>query len=436
MVRRGGIRAQAGAMLLVLVPLLLLSACGLPSSSVLGPALDLAMAPPDLIIVGAFTTVNGVERTNIARIDSNGQLRESFFAAVNGKISTVKVMWVGDDPVLLVGGLFTQINGEERVGVAVLNTDGSLRPEFSRLIDNSGVPSVEVEAILPIPERGTVLLGGIFDEVYETPVDTTPTADKRYAGLVEVEWPAGTVRTVFQAGETLDYGLSSVKSLASGFSEAGWTVAVAGELIVNPPMEDTFAAILDSAGNLADYVPGSEYYGVAHSVKRDSERGLYIFAGELFEMGSANPLSLLEYTPVPLTLTRVIALPGAGAGFVRTAELLGSGRVLLAGSTSLVDPETAAIVLGQDGIIEDVVGEINPGETIRIARRKSSGLYLGGDFTDFLLWDRFLGEVRGSVFAGGLVRFQDGNSLDTGFSPRVGALEEIYDIAELPPRTK
>src|SRR5205085_6053382 len=87
-----------------------------------------------LLIGGQFTTVNGVSRYGIARLQANGTLDEGFqkgLAGVRGEIdSWVSSVVVQSDGKVLISGHFTRINGTSRNAIARLNADGTLDSGF------------------------------------------------------------------------------------------------------------------------------------------------------------------------------------------------------------------------------------------------------------------------------------------------------------------
>lgn len=82
-----------------------------------------------IYIGGNFTTYNGVGRTGFARLNSNGSLDQSFQADLTFDVGiSVASIVIQSDGKILIGGLFTAVNGAPREGVARLNgDDGSLR---------------------------------------------------------------------------------------------------------------------------------------------------------------------------------------------------------------------------------------------------------------------------------------------------------------------
>ncbi len=82
-----------------------------------------------LIVVGGFTSINGVERSRIARLHTNGSVDLSFNPSyINNSIITTEIQ---KDGKILCGGYFTNVNGEWVSKLARLNTDGSTDLSFN-----------------------------------------------------------------------------------------------------------------------------------------------------------------------------------------------------------------------------------------------------------------------------------------------------------------
>lgn len=117
-----------------------------------------------LIIAGAFDHVNGVARTNIARLNPDGSIDTGFTALVTtadpNMLYRVAVYAVAiqSDGKILIGGWFDTVNGVQRLNLARLNPDGSLDAEFGS--PTTG-PNDTVYSILPLAD-GRILIGGEF----------------------------------------------------------------------------------------------------------------------------------------------------------------------------------------------------------------------------------------------------------------------------------
>jgi len=122
-----------------------------------------------ILICGSFTNVNGVVRDGIARLNNNGTLDASFdpqaglrpsvaFGTTN-YLPAVYCMALQPDGRIVVGGEFSTVGGVARANLARLNKDGSLDMGFSTSISGGGVSSLAVQ-----PD-GKIIIGGEFTSV-------------------------------------------------------------------------------------------------------------------------------------------------------------------------------------------------------------------------------------------------------------------------------
>ena len=85
------------------------------------------------IIGGNFTTFQGVSSKGIARLNSDGSLDNSFNVGSGFNFTVSKVMVLNSGKIL-VGGDFTNYNGQAVSGLVRLNTDGSLDTTFTAVV--------------------------------------------------------------------------------------------------------------------------------------------------------------------------------------------------------------------------------------------------------------------------------------------------------------
>ena len=110
-----------------------------------------------VVFGGLFTSVGGVGRTNVARVNADGTPDTNFVASVDNLVNAVAVQNNGS---VVIGGLFTVVNGTNRNFVARLNFDGSLDTTFSRGLGPNGA----VRALALQPD-GKTIIGGEFTTV-------------------------------------------------------------------------------------------------------------------------------------------------------------------------------------------------------------------------------------------------------------------------------
>ena len=124
---------------------------------IVGSAAYATVVQPDgkIIIAGSFSSVNGVPRNNVARLNEDGTLDVTFNPNANGIVWSVAVQADGQ---ILLGGSFTSVGGIGRNCIARVAADGTLDVTFNPNA-NSVVNSVVVQA------DGQILLGGAFSVV-------------------------------------------------------------------------------------------------------------------------------------------------------------------------------------------------------------------------------------------------------------------------------
>ena len=94
--------------------------------------LALEIQPDGMIVAGGnFTGVNGIPRAHIARFHADGSLDTGFLTGLSGTDSSVYALHVQTDGNILVGGAFGTVNGVVRNRLARLGLDGSLDVGFS-----------------------------------------------------------------------------------------------------------------------------------------------------------------------------------------------------------------------------------------------------------------------------------------------------------------
>jgi uncharacterized delta-60 repeat protein len=121
-----------------------------------------ALAPQTdnkLIVAGDFTNVNGVARSRLLRLNTDGSLDTNFMAVVitNGIIYALALQ---PDGKILAAGSFTSVNGRTRTRIARFYSDGSLDLDF-----DAGVGPNNTVYAIGLQRDGRVIIGGSFTSV-------------------------------------------------------------------------------------------------------------------------------------------------------------------------------------------------------------------------------------------------------------------------------
>lgn len=124
-----------------------------------------AVLQPDgkVLVAGEFTQFNDNPRSGFARLNPDGSLDSSFDIG-SGADGTVRAIGFTSDGLggfkVLVGGEFTTVNGQFRPGIAQLNSDGSVDPNYS-----PGAGANGPVYALAVQTNGAVIIGGAFTEI-------------------------------------------------------------------------------------------------------------------------------------------------------------------------------------------------------------------------------------------------------------------------------
>jgi uncharacterized repeat protein (TIGR01451 family)/uncharacterized delta-60 repeat protein len=162
------------------------------SSGPNGPVLAMALQPDGRVLIGGeFTSVGGVPRNRVARLNATGTLDPTFDPA-SGADGIVYSIARQIDGKVLLGGAFTHLRDTSRPSIGRLNADGSLDLSF-----DPGFGANDTVYTLLLQDDGTILLGGLFTSYNQTrrvgiarifsngPLDTSfmDTAYNQFAGV-------------------------------------------------------------------------------------------------------------------------------------------------------------------------------------------------------------------------------------------------------------
>lgn len=116
-----------------------------------------------LLLVGAFSRVNGQPRNTLVRLQPDGRVDESFGADLHID-KAVFSLAIQPDGHIVLGDFFEHINGERRPFIARLQPDGGVDTSFQ---PNGGPTSDWVVMIrtLALQADGTLYLSGPFQHV-------------------------------------------------------------------------------------------------------------------------------------------------------------------------------------------------------------------------------------------------------------------------------
>lgn len=122
-----------------------------------GPILD-AIQQPDgkLVLVGGFTTFNGLPAKHIVRINLDGSVDQSFAAETDDDITSITYNATTNK--IMVSGLFKSFNGIAMQSVAMLDLNGSLTSTF-----NFGALTAGIATFAGQLNSGKIIVSGTFN---------------------------------------------------------------------------------------------------------------------------------------------------------------------------------------------------------------------------------------------------------------------------------
>ncbi|WP_169306826.1 DUF5008 domain-containing protein [Pedobacter polaris] len=118
-----------------------------------------AIQQPDgkLILVGAFTTFNGLPANHIVRINLDGSVDQSFSVGKGADDDITSITYNATTNKIMVAGLFKNFNNSSKQGVAMLELDGSLTPTFNFGTVTTGIPNFAGQL-----NSGKIIVSGSF----------------------------------------------------------------------------------------------------------------------------------------------------------------------------------------------------------------------------------------------------------------------------------
>lgn len=92
-----------------------------------------AIQMPDgkLVLVGTFTTFNGIAKRRVVRINLDGSVDNTFNTGNGADDEITSITYNAATNKILLGGTFKTFNGQPRAGVAMLDADGALTTGFT-----------------------------------------------------------------------------------------------------------------------------------------------------------------------------------------------------------------------------------------------------------------------------------------------------------------
>jgi len=146
----------------------------------------------DIILGGGFTNINGVDRTYIVRLFSDGTLDTSFNLYLDAGVSEIIVLDSGE---FIISGMFTTVNGVTRNHIAKFSSEWVLDTDFNPNINYSSVTVVEMA-------NNKLVVGGAFTDIDGVALNRL--AILNVDGTVDATFTPNIDSTVYSIGLVID----------------------------------------------------------------------------------------------------------------------------------------------------------------------------------------------------------------------------------------
>lgn len=125
-----------------------------------GIVLDAMMqADGKLILVGTFSTFNGVQANRIVRLNLDGSVDNSFGAGTGANSDINSIRYNATTNKIVIGGSFTTFNGKTATGVNLLNADGTNVSTFNSQAITGGITTFAGQL-----NNGKIIVSGSFNK--------------------------------------------------------------------------------------------------------------------------------------------------------------------------------------------------------------------------------------------------------------------------------
>lgn len=363
-----------------------------------------------ILVGGNFHEVNGLDRSNLARLNANGSLDAPFNVAVNDDVRSIDSTMSPDGAVgtIYIGGRFTAVQGQARGRVAAIFADGSLNTHFAPTQITSGQINVVRQHRTPAGDHYGLLVGGAFT------IDGQSATLRRLNLLPGATDPGFVVTT--SGGTTFGNFITDVAIQPDG------KVLIAGDFDTVNGHTRHMVARLHVDGTVDESFVPPALNGVVMSISLQPD-GRMVIGGGFTNLALRNRVARLNEDGSLDSTYAVFADPNE---VVNAVQVHPDGAATIGGSFATVTGFARGRLarFGTNGALDQtlmVTGAANGGVRA-IAVQDDGKIVVGGVFTQFNGADR-----------NRLVRLNGAQGLvDSGFVPSFSG--EVYAVAIMPDR--
>jgi uncharacterized delta-60 repeat protein len=373
----------------------------------------IALQPDGKILIGgAFSTVAGASRGNVARLNTDGTIDTTFGNGLAGANSSILGLALQSDGKVIIAGLFNRVNGTLRHGVARVNADGTLDTTFGIAVNLPG----QAPQSVAVQSDGKVIVGGNFNQIGG--VTATNLVRLTATGTLDASFP----QNLLDAGRFI---------LAVELQDDG-RVLVGGSFEQIGGVARSQMARLSAVGVVDEtFVPGLGRSGLVNAITFQPD-GKMLVGGDFDVLNGLPRGHVGRLNPDGTTDTTFGAVQiGPTNGTMRSVALQADGKILVGGQFNQINGAARGSVarLNADGTLDTSFGNGLSG-TFDTAR--GIGVYTILPLTNGqILVGGYFGTFNG-VATSCIVRLNADGSLDSTFGAGVTIFGGVRAIVSQP----
>lgn len=353
-----------------------------------------------IFLTGIFTAVNDTSRTNIARLNFDGSIDQSFYQNT-GANSLVYSSALQEDGKIIIGGDFSMYNGSTKNCLARINDDGSVDESF-----NSGLCAIYGVRTIKIQNPDKILVGGSFSEDNGSNCNFITRLNND--GSID---------------DTFNSGTGAIGSVYTMAVQEDGKVLLGGNINQYDGISCSYIMRVNSDGSFDNtFDVGYGAGGTVFSIEIQDDGK--IFVGGVFTFFNGTIINRIVRLNTDGSIDTTFN-PGTGAdNTVYDIEIQDDGKLIVAGDFNSFNGSAyrGIVRLNSDGSIDNTFdpGYGTVGVIHAVVSQLDGKIIAGGSFSAF-----------GGVSRNNIHRLNSNGSFDNSFVIGNGANDDVYTIQDL-----